>query len=205
MKLIARRPCSFGGRKFFIGQEVPEGLVAEPGVQERLGVLAVIVDGEAGGTDGELFTKAQVDQMMAQMAEELQKAYEDRPQDYGEGIVAEGISDISVFDGKVIVPVVNKENGDTGERMAVPLTEGEVQQVFSIMQMSVPDAEKAISEVTEENILIVLHACDTRAKVRKAAKNRADTLIPVEAETDAPVGGNEAAGHIQEADNQSFE
>lgn len=73
------------------------------------------------------------------------------------------------------------------------------------MQMSVPDAEKAISEVTEENILIVLHACDTRAKVRKAAKNRADTLIPVEAETNAHAGGNEAAGHTQETGNQSFE
>lgn len=127
MKLIARRPCSFGGRKFFIGQEILEGLVAEPGVQERLGVLAVVTDGEAGDTDGELFTKAQVDQMMAQMAEELQKVCEDMPQDYGEGIVAEGISDISAFDGKVIVSVVNKENGYTGEGMAVPLTEGEVQ------------------------------------------------------------------------------
>lgn len=205
MKLIARKPCSFGGRKFFIGQEIPAELVTEPGVQERLGVLAVVTDGEAGRTDGELFTKAQVDQMMAQMAEELQKVCEDMPLDYGEGIVAEGLMDTAAFDGKVIVPVVNKENGDTGEGMAVPLMEGEVQQVFSIMQMNVPDAEKAISEVEEENILIVLHACDTRAKVRKAAKNRADTLIPVEAGTNAHAGGNEAPDHIQEADNQSFE
>lgn len=168
MKLIARKPCSFGGRKFFIGQEIPAELVAEPGVQERLGVITVVRDG-------------------------------------GEGILAEGIMDISAFDGKVIVPVVNRENEDAEERMAVPLTEGGVQQVFSIMQMNVPDAEKAISEVAEENILIVLHACDTRAKVRKAAKNRADTLIPAGAETEALVGSNGATGHIQEADNQSFD
>jgi len=168
MKLIAKKPCSFGGRKFFIDQEIPAGLVAEPEVQVRLGVITVVRDGE-------------------------------------EGILAEGIMDISAFDGKVIVPVVNREDGDTEERMAVPLTEGGVQQVFSIMQMNVPDAEKAISEVAEENILIVLHACDTRAKVRKAVKNRADTLIPAGAETNAPVGGNGAAGHIQEADNQSFD
>lgn len=164
MKLIARKPCSFGGRKFFIGQEIPAELVAEPGVQERLGVLADLTDGE--------------------------------------GILAEGLMDVDAFDGKVIVPVVMKENGDTSEMMSVPLSAEEVQSVFSIMQMNLPDAEKAIGEVAEENVLIVLHACDTRAKARKAAKNRADTLTFAEVETDAPVGGNEATDHNQEADNQ---
>ena len=38
------------------------------------------------------------------------------------------------------------------------------------MQMDVPEAEKAISAVSEENILIVLHACDSRSGVKKALK-----------------------------------
>lgn len=167
MKLIAKKPCSFGGRKFFIGQEIPAELVVEPGVQERLGVLAVLADRE--------------------------------------GILAEGLTDADAFDGKVIVPVMLKENGDASEMMSVPLSAEEVQSVFSIMQMNIPDAENVIGEVAEENVLVVLHACDTRAKVRKAAKNRVDILTFPETQTDAPVDGNEATDHIQEADNQPLD
>ena len=104
-----------------------------------------------------------------------------------EGILLEGEG----FAGKVIVPIVGKEDGDTAEVMAVPLTEGEVQSVFSIMQMGVPEAEKAISTVSEENILIVLHACDSRSGVKKAAQKRADTLSITEEETNESVGGND--------------
>ena len=42
MRLAARKPCSFGGRKFFIGQEIPEGLVLDAAVQERMGVLTIL-------------------------------------------------------------------------------------------------------------------------------------------------------------------
>ena len=42
MRLVARKPCSFGGRKFFIGQEIPEGLVLDAAVQERMGVLTIL-------------------------------------------------------------------------------------------------------------------------------------------------------------------
>ena len=29
MRLIAKKPCSFGGQQFYIGDEVPENLVAD--------------------------------------------------------------------------------------------------------------------------------------------------------------------------------
>lgn len=165
MKLVAKKPCSFGGRKFFIDQEIPSELVAEPAVQERLGVIAVVKEEE--------------------------------------GLLAEELMDTAAFDGKVIVPVANKENGDEAEMMSIPLTGEEAQDVFTILQMNVTEAEKAINEVDEENVLIVLHACDSRSGVKKAAKNRADILITNEAETNAPIGGNEATGHTQETDNPS--
>ena len=152
MKLIAKKPCRFGGRQFYIGDSIPEELVAEPSVQEHMGVLSVVAD------------------------EGIQ-----------EGILLEEDG----FAGKVIVPIVGKEDGDTAEVMAVPLTEGEVQSVFSIMQMGVPEAEKAISAVSEENILIVLHACDSRSGVKKAAQKRADTLSIPEEKTNESVGGND--------------
>jgi hypothetical protein len=45
MKLIAQKPCSFEGRKFFIGDEIPAELVANPKAQEKMGVLAIAADG----------------------------------------------------------------------------------------------------------------------------------------------------------------
>lgn len=44
-KLIAQRPCSFGGRNFFIGDEVPAALVIDPKYQESLGLLVIVNDG----------------------------------------------------------------------------------------------------------------------------------------------------------------
>ena len=45
MKLIARKPCSFGGKKYFIGDEIPSEEVIHPKTQERLGVLAILETG----------------------------------------------------------------------------------------------------------------------------------------------------------------
>ena len=42
MKLIARKPCSFGGKKYFIGDEIPSEEVIHPKTQERLGVLTIL-------------------------------------------------------------------------------------------------------------------------------------------------------------------
>lgn len=47
MKLIAKKPCSFGGKKFYIGDEIPVESVLDPKAQEKMGVL-VLVD-EAQG------------------------------------------------------------------------------------------------------------------------------------------------------------
>ena len=52
MKLIAKRPCCFGGRKFYIGDEVPAEMVLDPASQEKLGVLSVLKDREGEGPAG---------------------------------------------------------------------------------------------------------------------------------------------------------
>lgn len=51
MRLIAKKPCSFGGQKFFIGDEIPKNLVADAKLQEQRGVIT-IADGSAGGSGG---------------------------------------------------------------------------------------------------------------------------------------------------------
>lgn len=55
MRLIAKKPCDFGGRRFYIGEEIPEDLVADPKRLEAFGVITianseneVVPDGEPG-------------------------------------------------------------------------------------------------------------------------------------------------------------
>lgn len=78
------------------------------------------------------------------------------------------------------IPVVQESDGDTAQVMGVPLTEGDVQHIFSIMQMNAEEAAKAVKDVTNENVLIVLHAADSRNTVKKAAKSQAEALEPAE-------------------------
>ena len=49
MKMIARKPCSFAGKKFFNGDMVPAEIVLDPHGQEKMGVLAIVND-DAGTT-----------------------------------------------------------------------------------------------------------------------------------------------------------
>lgn len=160
MKLIAKKPCRFGGRKFFINEEIPAEFVACAEVQERLGVLAIVEEKAA------------------------------------EILETEGTDDV------VFVPVVKEEDGDTAQVMSVPLSIGETQHVFAIMQMNVPEAEAAIEEVNEENVLIVLHACDSRTGVKKAAKKRAANISSKQTKTNESTGGNDFSEGIESKDTE---
>ena len=46
MRLIAKKPCSFKGKKFYIGDEIPAEFVLNPATQESMGVLTVVGDGD---------------------------------------------------------------------------------------------------------------------------------------------------------------
>lgn len=51
MKLIARKPCSFGGKKFYIGEEIPAELVLNPQAHAKLGTLTVL-EGDVDTSSG---------------------------------------------------------------------------------------------------------------------------------------------------------
>ncbi len=51
MKLIAKQPCSFGGKRFYIGDEIPVELVQEPKTQEKFGKLTIVNDAVEPGGD----------------------------------------------------------------------------------------------------------------------------------------------------------
>lgn len=49
MKLFAKKPCSFCGNQFFIGEEIPAEYVLDPNGQEKAGVLTIV--GSDSGED----------------------------------------------------------------------------------------------------------------------------------------------------------
>lgn len=65
---------------------------------------------------------------------------------------------------------------ESEEKVSIPATPEEIQQVFAILQMNAEDGVKAISDVKDENVLILIHASDSRTTVKKAAEKQAGTL-----------------------------
>lgn len=170
MRLIAKKPCSFGGRQFFVGDEIPTGLVADAKQQEKWGVVSIVAtDGEASVEQtGALFTQEQVDSMVAEAVAELKQA------------------EAGAYEGTVTISVFGESEGDNEQITVVPATPEEIQQVFTIMQMNADNGAKAITEVQNENVLILLHAVDSRKTIKDAAKKQADNLFST------PDGKNEA-------------
>lgn len=58
MKLIAKKPCGFGGKKFYIGDEIPAEYVLNPKAQETMGNLVIVNDEVAPGSAMEVVIRA---------------------------------------------------------------------------------------------------------------------------------------------------
>lgn len=147
MKLIAKKPCSFGGRRFYIGDDVPEELVADPAMQEKLGVIIV---------------RSEVGEMKSDACSET-----------------------------IRIAVENEFNGENEQVVMVLARPEEIQQVFSVMQMNAEEGAKVIAGVTSENVLILLHAADSRKMIKNAAKERADRLFSGKDVLNESTAGNE--------------
>lgn len=46
MRLIAQIPCTFSGKRYLIGEEVPADVVENPEAQAKRGTIAIMNDGE---------------------------------------------------------------------------------------------------------------------------------------------------------------
>ncbi len=157
MSLIAKKPCKFGGRKFYIGEEIPEKLVKDANRQEQLGTLTITSDAGA----------------------ELEEVVE------------------------TLDVILSTDDGEG--TVSIALTQEELQTVFDVMQKSAADAAEAIGTVESENVLIAIHAADSRSTVKKAAEKRADVLNTAEAAESSSTGTEEATEAIEDADEEADE
>ena len=175
MRLIAKKPCSYGGRKFLIGDEIPAELVVNIEREEKLGVISIAND-EAGVPEqsGALYSQEQVDEMIQSAVAELE------PFD----------SDNAGFTVTV--------KGDGDNVTAVSCSAEDIQSVVDVLQMNADDGAKAVANVKSDSVLILLHALDTRATVKKAAQKQHDTLFSADGNSNESVGGNATTDSITE-------
>lgn len=204
MRLIANKPCSFGGKKFYIGNEIPENLVADARLQEKMGVITIVNDnmGVADKQSATLFTQEQVDKMLAEAIEEAVNntitEMEQKQKELQEALQQSAAElkevDSEILMETVMIDIVIDSDGENEQHMTVWAKSEEIQQVFSIMQLNADEGAKAIADVKSENVLILLHAADSRKTVKNAAKEQADKLFSIKAASSESISSNEATG-----------
>ncbi len=200
MKLIAKKPCSFGGMQFYIGDEIPADLVADVSMQEKMGIITIANDTEGGsGRESETFyTVEQVEKMVAEAVDEAVNntvmEMEQKQKELQQVTAELKEMEPDLYQGIVRISVKSASNGGNEQIMAVLANPDEIEQVFSIMQMNAEEGAKAIAEIQSENVLILLHAADSRKTIKDAAKKQADKVLQTEGGSSESGGDNEPAG-----------
>lgn len=185
--LIAKKPCSFGGRQFFIDDEIPAELVADPTTQVRFGILAVINtdDNAEGMKDGKahdeysgvFYTQEEVDVMVSEAVAAAVSEMEQKQEELQRSIVLLQQTNPEMCDGIIAIDINGTSDGENEQMTPVFATREDVQKVFEIMQMNADEGVKVVTHVMSENVLILLHAVDGRKTIKDAAKKRADILF----------------------------
>lgn len=105
-------------------------------------------------------------------------------------IPAVGISqpDTAVSELSTVSIPVKSESGN----IMLEMTPDEVRTVFAVLQMTANEGITAIGKIESDNVLIMIHATDSRKTIQNAAKEREDILSYANEDTNAPVGSNEA-------------
>lgn len=195
MGLIAKRPCSYGGKKFFIGDEIPADLVADVAREEKLGVIS-ITNASAGVSvqSGTLYSQEQVDEMIADAVANAGKGF---TQEQVDEMIQSAVAELEPFDSdNAGFTVTVKGEGDNVT--AVSCSADDIQSVVDVLQMNADDGAKAVANVKSDSVLILLHALDTRATVKKAAQKQHDTLFSADGNSNESVGGNATTDSITE-------
>lgn len=187
MRLIAKKPCSYGGKKFFIGDEIPAELVVNIEREEKLGVISASND-EAGVPEqsGALYSQEQVDEMIADAVANADKGF---TQEQVDEMIKSAVAELEPFDSdNAGFTVTVKGEGDNVT--AVSCSAEDIQSVVDVLQMNADDGAKAVTSVQSDSVLILLHALETRATVKKAAQKQHDTLFSAEGNSNESTGGN---------------
>ncbi len=217
MQYLCERQLVLGGSTYNPGDIIPDGVVLDSraGKLENSGYISVIRDtqplpygsGTALPHTGEIamYTQEEVDQIVAEAIEEAVNntvmEMEQKQQEL-QGHAAELRETMpGAYEGTVQVSIEGTADGENGQVTVIPATPEEIQKVFSIMQMNAEDGAKEIAGVTSDNVLVLLHAADSRKTIKNAAKEQAGKLVHKDIPgTDAGTGCDSIAGSNAEGD-----
>ncbi len=209
MKYLCERQLTLGGSTYNPGDIIPDGVVLDgrAGKLENSGYISVIRNtpyrsGTALPHSGEVmvYTQEEVDQIVAEAIEEAVDntimEMEQKQQEL-QGYAAELRGTVpGAYEGTVPISIEGTADGDNAQATVIPATQEEIQKVFSIMQMNAEDGVKEIAGVTSDNVLVLLHAADSRKTVKNAAKEQVVKLL----HTDVTGAGTGTAGSSAEGD-----
>lgn len=171
MKIIAKKPCSFGGMDFFINDDIPADLIIDPATQERRGVIAIVNDdGSPSGSLEGMFTQAQVDELLAEKDTYYEELLAKKDEELANATAI--LDETRLGDSTISISV----KGEGEESIGVFIKPEELQQVFDIMQCTAEEGAKLISEVQNDDVLILLNAADSRKTIKDATKKQHDNL-----------------------------
>lgn len=177
MSYLCRKAIQLNSVAYNPGDIIPEDAILGSRVRtlKSSGYIADAgTDGKAAiGNQPVVYTQEELDK---KIAEAVGAAIEGFEQEAVELQYAEGMA----FDGVVIIPIRKDGDEENGQQMALPMTPEEIVQAAVIMQHKADDAVKAVAELDNENVLIFLHAVDSRSSVKTAAKKQAGKLSPID-------------------------
>lgn len=199
MHYLCEKQLFAGGVTYHVGEIIPDGVILSQrsGKLMKSGYISELnleMPEGSSSRQSRVFTKEEVDAMIAEAVEEAEKKSAEQLAGMQDHVEMLDAAALSVLEETVPIPIKGGPDGDNGQQMAVPASPEEIQQVFSVMQLNAEDGARAIADVESENVLILLHAADSRKTVKNAAKERADKLFSTETVPNESTGGNATTG-----------
>lgn len=199
MQYLCTKQLFLGGLVYNPGDIIPDFAVLpeRAGKLIRSGYISEFgMKTEQGIPEGKvkLFTREEVDALVSQAAMEAERKQKEQKAELQEHAAVLVETGPCAYNGVVQVSVKISSDGDNGQFMTIPAQAEEIQQVFNIMQMNADEGARAIGDVKSENVLILVHAADSRKTVKNAAKEQADKLFSPRDASNTPGSGNEGTG-----------
>lgn len=182
MQYLCVKQLTVGRTVYHLGEIIPDGVI----LPERsakliksgyLSELNVEIPHESIHEQGKLFTKSEVDAMIAHAVAETEKKREEQLAELQKYAAELEETELGAYDGTIQIVIKGVSEGENEQLTTIPVRADEIQQVFSIMQMGAEEGAKEITQVNSENVLILLHAADSRKTIKNAAKEQADRLF----------------------------
>lgn len=176
MQYLCLKQLTVGKTTYHLGDTIPDDVIL-PARSEKLirsGYISKLdEETEYSKNESGLFTQEQVDKMIAEAVTPIKQKEEELQQ-----VVADlNKCKLTENDGMIPISIKKEADGENGQITIILVTPDEIQQVFSIMQQNADEGSKAITTIKSENVLILLHAADSRKTIKEAAKKQADNLF----------------------------